>query len=125
MVELIKGLRGAGVEVWLVSASNGWIVEAAAPFVGGEAARVLGVRVETAGGVLTDKVVRPVTCQAGKVDAIAKHIGRKPDFAFGDSLGDLEMLESAVVPLVIGRHDKPSAELPKIGRERGWAFHAF
>jgi HAD superfamily phosphoserine phosphatase-like hydrolase len=125
MVELIKGLRGAGVEVWLVSASNRWIVEAAAPFVGADAQRVLGVTVETAAGVLTDEVVHPVTCQAGKVDAIAKRIGRTPDFAFGDSLGDLEMLEVAAVPLVIGRHDKPSAELPKIGRERGWAVHAF
>jgi HAD superfamily phosphoserine phosphatase-like hydrolase len=125
MVELIKGLRGAGVEVWLVSASNGWVIEAAAPFVGADEKHVLGIRVEVAGGVLTDRVVHPVTCQAGKVDAIMKRIGRKPDFAFGDSLGDLEMLEHAKVPLVIGRHDKPNAELPKIARDRGWAFHAF
>jgi phosphoserine phosphatase len=125
MVELLKGLRGAGYDVWMVSASNGWIIEASAGFVGCDAAHTLGIRVETAGGVLTDKVVSPVTCNMGKVDAIVKRLGRKPDLAFGDSMGDFEMLESARLPLVVGRHDKPNAELPKVAREKGWAFHAF
>ncbi len=125
MVELVKGLRGAGCEVWLVSASNAWVIEASAPFVGADAAQVLGMRVALEGVRLGSTMIRPLTCNAGKVDAIRGRLGRLPDLAFGDSLGDLEMLESAKQPLVVGRNDKPSAELPKIAATRGWPVHLF
>ena len=125
MVELIKGLRGAGYDVWLVSASNAWVIEASAPFVGAEREHVLGMRVEVEAGVLTDRLVRPLTCNQGKVDAIVQRLGRTPDLAVGDSLGDLEMLASAKAGLVVGRLDKPHAELPKLAPSRGWPVHLF
>ncbi len=125
MVELINGLRSVGYEVWLVSASNAWVIEAATPFVGVPAGNVLGMQVEVDHGVLTDRLVRPLTCNQGKVDAIAKRLGRAPDLAVGDSLGDLEMLETTTLPLVVGRTDKPHAELPKLAASRGWAVHLF
>jgi HAD superfamily phosphoserine phosphatase-like hydrolase len=125
MIGLVAGLAEAGCEVWLVSASNVWIVEASAPLVGVDPARVLGLRVAVEDGRLTERVVPPVTCNAGKVEAIRARLGRTPDIAVGDSLGDLEMLESARVPLVVGRADKPGAELVRIAAERGWATHLF
>ncbi len=125
MVGLVKGLHEVGYEVWLVSASNGWVIEASAPFVGADAARVLGMRVEVEGAVLCEAMVKPLTCNAGKVDAIRQRLGRTPDLAVGDSLGDLEMLESSKLALVVGRNDKPNAELPKLAASRGWPVHLF
>lgn len=125
MVGLVKGLSEAEYEVWLVSASNAWVIEAAAPFVGGKVEQVLGMRVEVDGTTLSDRLVLPLTCNQGKVDAIAQRLGRAPDLAVGDSLGDLEMLEAAKLPLVVGRYDKPNADLPRLAASRGWAVHLF
>lgn len=125
MVALAQGLQTAGYEVWLVSASNRWIIEAGAPFLGVPAAHVLGVEVAVEAGRLTDRTVHPVTCNAGKVEAIRARLGRLPDLAIGDSLGDLEMLSAARLPLVVGRHDKPTAELLAVAAQRGWPTHLF
>ncbi len=125
MVAMIRGLTSAGYEVWLVSASNFWIIEASAPQLGVDPARALGIRVEVEHGVLTQTLCRPVTCNAGKVDAIRQHIGRTADLVVGDSMGDFEMLESARLPLVVGRLDKPGAELLSVAASRGWATHLF
>jgi phosphoserine phosphatase len=125
MAGLVKGLRHAGYEVWLVSASNRWVIEAGAAWVGAKPDQVLGMGVELDGPRLSERRVTPLTCNQGKVDAIRQRLGRTPDLAVGDSLGDLEMLESAALPLVIGRHDKPNADLPRIAAERGWPVHLF
>ncbi len=125
MAGLIGGLAESGWDVWLVSASNSWIVQAGAPMVGAAPANVLGIRVEISQGRLTNEIVRPVTCNRGKVEAIEKTLGRLPDLAVGDSLGDLEMLESAKLPLVVGRADKANSDLCTLGAQRGWATHLF
>ncbi len=125
MVGLIRGLAEVGYEVWLVSASNYWIIHASAPHVGVDPTRVLGIRVEVERGNLTHTLVHPVTCNAGKVEAIKKYMGRTPDLVVGDSMGDLEMLESAKLPLVVGRTDKQGAELLQVAAKRGWATHLF
>ncbi len=125
MVGLVKGLQGAGYEVWLVSASNAWVIEAGAELVGVTPSQVLGMRVELAGERLTQRMLEPLTCNQGKVDAIRQRLNRLPDLAVGDSLGDLEMLECAKLALVVGRADKPSAELPKVAASRQWPVHLF
>lgn len=125
MAGLVRGLSASGYDVWLVSASNGWIVAAGAPHVGANPSKVLGVRVEVDDDELTDRLLPPVTVNQGKVEAIQKRFGRLPDLAVGDSLGDVEMLERARLPLVVGRHDKATAELLGIAKTRGWATHLF
>jgi HAD superfamily phosphoserine phosphatase-like hydrolase len=125
MTALIRGLTAAGYEVWIVSASNVWIVEATAPLVGIDPAHVIGIQVEVEAGRLTDRIVVPVIANEGKVQAIHKYIGRTPDLVVGDSLGDLEMLESARLPLVVGRRDKPGTEMTKLATQKGWPIHLF
>lgn len=125
MAGLLRGLGEAGLEVWIVSASNRWTIRAAAALVGVPQDRVLGIEVETDGGVLTERVVHPPVCMAGKVEAIRKHLGADPVLACGDSLGDLEMLSSARVPLVVGRKDQRKAALLQVAAERSWPVHLF
>jgi phosphoserine phosphatase len=127
MAGLARGLvEDAGFESWIVSASNWWIVDACAPGMHIPHDRVVGVRVAVGDdGVLTDTPVLPVPSGAGKVDAIAEAIGCQPVFAFGDSMGDFEMLSSVVQPMVVGRTDQPKATLVVKAAELGWPVHRF
>jgi HAD superfamily phosphoserine phosphatase-like hydrolase len=125
MVSLARGLAASGVEVWMVSASNRWVVQASAPRAGFDPSNVIAMQVEVEGGTLTDRPVRPLICHGGKVEAIHQRFGRRADLAFGDSLGDLEMLSDAAHPFVIGRHDKPGAALLEVARDKGWPVHLF
>lgn len=122
---LVLGLQEAGFEVWIVSATARWMVQAAAPLVGLPADRVIAIEVEVHDGVLTDRPVEPVVCMPGKVAAIRKYLGAEAVLAFGDSRGDQEMLESARIPLVIGRKDQRGAAMVKLAAERGWGCHLF
>jgi len=122
---LIQGLEADGFEVWIVSASNRWTIRAASSLMGVPETRVIGIEVETRDGVLTDTVVHPVVCMAGKVAAIDKYLGARPVIACADSLGDLQMLEAAEVPLVVGRKDQQSASLLAIAADRNWPVHLF
>ena len=125
MKALIAGLQQEGFETWIVSASNRWVVHAAAPYVGIPQDRVLGIETQVVDGKLTTKPVYPRPCNQGKVDAIQKHIGVKPVFAFGDSMGDFEMLAYADQPLVVGRRDHKDNELVRHAPGRGWPVHRF
>ena len=125
MVGLIAGLQAEGFETWIVSASNRWIIEAAAPFTGIAVERVVGIEVQVQDGLLTSRPIYPRPCNQGKVDAIQKHIGVKPIFAFGDSMGDFEMLAYAEQPMVVGRRDRSDNELVRQAPGRGWPVHRF
>ena len=99
---VIHWLKEQGFEIWIVTASNEWTIKQAAPFVGIEPEKVIGIKSEIIEGVISKDIIKPVTCNAGKVEAIEKIIGQKPVFAFGDSMGDFEMLNFCHQPLVIG-----------------------
>lgn len=98
MKRLIERLQAAGVETWIVSASNRWTVEVfAEEHLGIGPARVLGI----APLVERDRITArrdpglPVTGGAGKVEAIDRFVGVRPLLAAGDSMGDFEMLCAA------------------------------
>jgi phosphoserine phosphatase len=105
MRELIDALSGHGIEAWIVSASNVWAVEAFATLFDVPAQRVIGNSlIEDHHGVLTSETVRPVLFRQGKVDAIERHVRRRPIAAFGDAETDLEMLQWATdLAVVIDR----------------------
>jgi HAD superfamily phosphoserine phosphatase-like hydrolase len=113
-----------GCETWIVSASNSWIVKAAAPLVGIPVERVLGIQVATSGGRLTSELVPPVTHRAGKVEAVNRFIGRNPVLATGDSSGDFELLDSAGgLSILVLRHGTRDEALLKRARQGGWSLH--
>ncbi len=120
MAALLAGLAGAGVETWIVSASNAWTIRAFAARVGVAPDRAIGIRVAVVGGRLTDDAIPPVSSGAGKVEAIRAAVGVPPDLAAGDGPGDLPMLEHARVRLVVDRRDGPPSALHCTALERGW-----
>jgi len=100
MQRLFANLRGAGFDVFVVTATQDLVVEAIVvdPLsgYGVEPGRVVGVPLEIVDGLFT-KNLDPryrhgVTYGPGKVLAIKERIGRAPIFVGGDSDNDIEML---------------------------------
>ncbi|MCA9519569.1 MAG: haloacid dehalogenase-like hydrolase, partial [Myxococcales bacterium] len=102
MSELVRLLRALGIEVWIVSASNRWLVRQSAADYGVPPERVLAIHTRVVDGRLTDELIEPVTNLAGKAQAIEHWIGVDPLFAAGNSANDWQMLERATtIRLVI------------------------
>ena len=125
MRAVVKLLDDSGVEVWIVSASGLLVVLEAAPYMGISQDRVRGMEVEVADGLLTDRLKTPLTANAGKVEMIQEAIRVHPIAAFGDSRGDLEMLEYAKQAFVVGQRSRTNESFMALARERGWPHQEF
>lgn len=73
----------------------------------------IGTRYDAEGGIFTGNLSKSLAHRDGKKQMLAGHTIR---FAFGDSVGDIGMLESAQYPVSIS----PSDELYKVARSKGW-----
>lgn len=121
MRQLVNALESLGVEVWIVSASNQWSVEAfSALAFGVPRQRVLGNRVAADDdGILMDRTLDPVLYRQGKVAAIDEQIGRRPALVFGDAMTDFEMMcEATELAVLI---DRGHPELRAQAEDRRWA----
>jgi len=106
--ELLASARELGLIPYAISASNQWIVEIGAEYLGIPPWRVAGVRARVEDGVITTEIEAPLTYGAGKVDAIRALAGGAPAMAMGDSVDatDRELLESALLKIAV--EPKPS-----------------
>ncbi len=100
MRELTHRLRDGGTELWAVSSTNNWVVEAGAVHFGFSRDHVLAACVLADGGRATDRLVRVPTDEL-KAIAIQEVIGRPVDAVFGNSVHDLAMLELAAHPFCV------------------------
>lgn len=118
MKDLVLQLQSAGCEVWAVSSTSEWVIEAGTKHFGIPAERILAAAVVVEDGKVTDKVIR-VPSGAGKPLAIREVIARTPDAVFGNSIWDADMLEIARHPFAIN----PTPELLAIAAERKWPVY--
>ena len=118
MQDLVLRLQDAGCEVWAVSSTSEWVIQAGMKHFGIPANRVLAAAVAVEDGKVTDKVIR-VPSGKGKPQAIREVIARTPDAVFGNSIWDADMLEIARYPFVIN----PTPELLTIAVERKWPVY--
>ncbi|MBX2987911.1 MAG: haloacid dehalogenase-like hydrolase [Bdellovibrionaceae bacterium] len=131
--KLIDFLRGKGVRVFIVTASIKWAVEPGARLLGLTNDDVIGIETVVEQGLMTDLQQGILTHHEGKPLALLKATGgKKPFLAAGNTMGDLELIESSSdVRLAVSaaaRDDrlfKTEDELLKLGRERGWLTHRF
>jgi phosphoserine phosphatase len=109
--QLIADMQRAGMKVYIVSASQRWIVEAGAAHLGVSPDHVRGIQTAVVDGKLTDHVIGHITYRQGKADAILDAIGHAPCFVAGNAMTDYEMLQMAThTALVINPHDTPPPE---------------
>lgn len=95
MAEWVIDLQADGWRVWVVSASNWWVVAEGATRLGLPVKQVIGVRVVVRDGILSSELDGPVTQGAGKVAALRLHGVEHVALAVGNAHGDIELLGNA------------------------------
>lgn len=116
---LFQALEQAGHEVWIVSASNRWLIEAAAPLLELSPARVCAMDSELEAGRLSDRPRGPIVQGVGKVEIIQQRIQKRPLLAMGNSHGDAAMLQYAEHAVVIDSEHRSEAWLAYL-KLQGW-----
>ncbi len=94
MERLLGRLRGEGTEIWAVSSTNDWVIEAGVERFGISPERVLCARVAIQDGFVTDRIL-DVPTDEGKVTALREAGVTAPDAVFGNSVHDAAMLAIA------------------------------
>jgi len=86
-----RALEKLGVENYVVSANVEAVVRNAAPSLGIPRSRVRGARTETAGGLITTRILYPIPYGEGKVEAVRELVLSRPQgvavAGFGNSYG--------------------------------------
>ncbi len=118
MKDLVFRLHDSGCEVWAVSSTSEWVIQAGMKHFGIPPKRILAAAVVAEAGKVTDKIVR-VPSGKGKPQAIREVIARTPDAVFGNSIWDADMLEIARHPFAIN----PTTELLAIAAQRAWPVY--
>ena len=118
MQDLVRRLREAGCDVWAISSTNEWVIQAAMPHFGIPEDKILAAAARIVDGKITDSLLR-VPSGEGKPKALHEAIRRAPDAAFGNSIWDVQMLGVARHAFAIN----PTAQLEKIAKERRWTVY--
>jgi len=118
MQELTRKLAEKGCELWAVSSTNNWVVEAGASRFGITRDHVLAASVHVDYGRASDRLLRVPTDEL-KAIAIREVIGRPVHGVFGNSVHDRAMLEMAKHPFCIN----PNADLEQVAREKSWPIY--
>ena len=118
MKDLVSELHKTGCEIWAVSSTSEWVIQAGMTHFGIAPGRILAAAVAVEDGKVTDQVIR-IPSGKGKPLAIREVIARTPDAVFGNSVWDADMLEIARHPFAIN----PTAELLTIAKERSWPVY--
>ncbi len=116
MEELVVRLRAAGAELWAVSSTCDWVIEAAVvERFGIPPSRILAARVQVDSGIVTDRLLAVPTDEQ-KAVALREAGLAHPDAVFGNSVHDLQMLQ-------IARHPYPVNPTPALlahAENAGW-----
>ena len=118
MKRLVNALATQGCEIWAVSSTNNWVIEAGVRRFGIPKERVLAASVVCENGIATDRLIR-VPTDEGKAAAITDVIQRVPDAVFGNSIHDAAMLEMAKHAFAIN----PNPDLFNLAHRRGWPIY--
>lgn len=116
--DLVSELHHTGCEIWAVSSTSEWVIQAGMKHFEIAPDRILAAAVAVDDGYVTDRVIR-VPSGKGKPMAIREVIARTPDAVFGNSIWDADMLEIARHPFAIN----PTPELLAIATERKWPVY--
>lgn len=131
--KLIQLLQKYDVQVYIVTASITWAVEAGAMAIGINPENVIGVETQVQNGIITEQGCYPITYKEGKVEALLKKTKNQvPFLCSGNSMGDFELLKAAthfkLAVSAASRDDhlfKTELELQNIAKEHNWFAHRF
>jgi HAD superfamily phosphoserine phosphatase-like hydrolase len=116
--ELVHRLHQNGCDVWAVSSTNEWVIQAGMTHFGIPSSKILAAAVEVENGVITERLIR-VPSGEGKPRAIRDVVRRDPDVAFGNSRWDAAMLKISKHAFAVN----PNPDLEEAAREQGWTIY--
>jgi phosphoserine phosphatase len=118
MRELTSRLAAAGCELWVVSSTNQWVVEAGVAGFGIARERVLAACVAVREGLASNELVRVPSGEA-KAEALRERLSRAPDAAFGNSVHDAAMLAMAQAAFAVN----PNPDLEDLATRNRWTIY--
>lgn len=116
---LIDAARQQGIEPWIITATNAWVVQEAAKDFGMPEDRVIGNSHRVHDGVVQADRITPVTIREGKAAAYRQRISASdpPVLMIGDSRSDYELMLMADEAILVDRGD---ASLRETAEAHGW-----
>jgi HAD superfamily phosphoserine phosphatase-like hydrolase len=118
MQEVVRRLLSSGCDVWAVSSTSEWVIQAAMKHFGIPDDRILAAAVRVEHGRITDELTR-LPSGEGKPRVIREVVRKDPDAAFGNSRWDADMLAIARHPFAVN----PTSYLEEFSREKGWTIY--
>jgi len=118
MSSLIHKLQAANVDIWAVSSTCDWVIEAGLTRFDISPTRILTAKVAIANGLVTDKLL-DVPTDEGKVASLARAGVTTPDVVFGNSIHDAAMLATARRAFPVN----PSPALIERSELEGWPIY--
>lgn len=115
---VVADLQRFGCEIWAVSSTNHWVIEAGVQRFNIAPEKVLSARVDVVDGIVTDRVL-DVPTDEGKVLALARKGVLRPDAVFGNSIHDAAMLAIARRAFPIN----PTKALQEQSAGAGWQVY--
>jgi len=94
-VDLLNEAMARGLEVWAISGSSRWSVEPVFAALGIPSNRVIGIELETAGGVVTSTEILPIPIRQGKVEALRARKLPRPVLVASDSRNDIPLFKTS------------------------------
>lgn len=123
-MQILSELRARGFDVWTVSGSNQWSVEAVAHRAGFPRNRVIGIDLKEVNAILGPEVQTPVPVYDGKVQALRKRGVTRPLIVLSDSTYDIPLFNySAHLKILVNSRNHHGDEFfheGKIHRDDSW-----
>ncbi|HCV43829.1 MAG TPA: hypothetical protein DGH68_10135, partial [Bacteroidetes bacterium] len=121
-LELLTELRKRDFDIWVVSGSNQWSVEAVCEQIGIPSDHVLGIDLIRKDGAFTSIVKQPVPVLDGKVEALRQHTRRAPTIVVSDSTYDIPLFKYSadLKVLVKSRNGQDFFQAANIIRDESW-----
>lgn len=123
LVDLARRLREEGFDVWTAALVAQPVLEAAAPKLGLDESRALGIRLSQFKDRLTGRALEPIPARGGRVEAVVKGSGRVPALIVGSTPDDEALLSygnGLRVLIDLGYRDAADDRLRQLAAERGW-----
>ncbi len=92
-VDALARLRSLGVDIWVVSGSSRWSVEAVFEPLEIPPRKIIGIDLLEEGAILSPQIREPVPVLEGKIEALRKHTLQKPCLVFSDSAYDIPLFK--------------------------------
>lgn len=121
LLDLLLEFKKKNWKIKIITASPTWAIQITTPELGLEPEDVLGMNLRLQKNKTTSEIIEPYPYGDGKVETIQNHFKQMPDIAFGDTINDFPMLQSATQAAVL--FNRGNSELNQLCKENNIHVH--